>query len=140
MYWIGDSKHWSVHRAKLMTMNMFYFIAGSLPCIILIPGLFFIPESPRWLVWIICNVLYYMNFFIFQSWLFECSFDQKKCKRVNNMIIYTFPFFLFLFFGFGGNWKILGQDGNDRRVWDFITSFKRIWYRHSCWSTWNQGI
>lgn len=26
--------------------------AGMLPCMVLIPGLFFIPESPRWLVWV----------------------------------------------------------------------------------------
>lgn len=25
-------------------------LAGILPCTLLIPGLFFIPESPRWLV------------------------------------------------------------------------------------------
>jgi hypothetical protein len=26
-------------------------VIGTLPCIVLIPGLFFIPESPRWLVY-----------------------------------------------------------------------------------------
>jgi hypothetical protein len=54
-----------VHKVNSKYIYVFCFIAGVLPCTVLIPGLFFIPESPRWLVWIKCYAFYCLNFCTF---------------------------------------------------------------------------
>lgn len=48
-----DVIEWKLSYIKKILGNdwtLWLSIAGILPCTILIPGLFFIPESPRWLV------------------------------------------------------------------------------------------
>lgn len=49
---------------------LFSFI-GALPCLALIPGLFFIPESPRWLV---SFIIYIFLCVILQG--FDCCLSQ----------------------------------------------------------------
>lgn len=77
-----------------MTTNMFNFITGALPCTILIPGLFFIPESPRWLVWTICYVMNCTNWILLRV---SFSFVHLYLRHLANWEITSF----FIFSGLG---------------------------------------
>lgn len=62
----------------LTTFRLLLHILGILPCSILIPGLFFVPESPRWLVSI---PWYYLFIALWQDLnTTDCLFQAKMGK------------------------------------------------------------
>lgn len=106
--------HLFASAGRTLPFFLFFFLSGILPGIILIPALFFIPESPRWLVSFIKELV----LLIF----------------IADIVYYWLPMQFYLFCPL-----YLGANGDDRRFWIFFASLAGIWCWYFCWSEWNKG-
>jgi hypothetical protein len=100
---------WKPKKIKILWSITLFSFSGILPCAILIPGLHFIPESPRWLV---CIILFYTDS-IFVPTLLPIFWSH------------LFLYFYFVILN-------LGWNGIYGKVWIFITIFTRTqcWYSY----------
>lgn len=75
----------------LIRVVLFYFISGTIPCLVQLLGIFFIPESPRWLV----SFYYYFDVFG-SSYTPDNEFEIKTKKQiVKGLLFKAFSYTVF---------------------------------------------